>query len=455
MSIEKKEKTVQATAFIDSINLSSTEVLKIFENNSNYRITPILLYKQEDLELWLKIFKKDLYNTTQKGSVIPYKQVYIVDGHRGVHLPIKIPSASKENLQTVEFAGLHGLDVRSVDLCDTLLDEQERLLDTFVRRLDIAIDFFDYVPDEVLQILEKKRPKKVEHKNTIYYKSKNQKSKRNHYINILTYNKTKKEKLTGKNQRIRLEFQFGSNYFKKTTYKNLDETLKKLIKSIHRYSGLNVLIDSKLVYKGSKDFLLDKLCENSKLLLERIMNLNECILQGLLKQENNSLNSFLEKYHHLHTDAQDDINETVPQDIANQNDTMKDWIESKINLFHKEISNSLTCNSNKLDKSIELLDILNTTLYHYKQNQSLSDDVEAIALLDEMSTKMDAIAGAFASLPEWIPAYTLQENTGLSVDAIRKQLLNPKNFEPEVDYIQIGKIWHINKNAIPKVRRQK
>jgi len=102
-----------------------------------------------------------------------------------------------------------------------------------------------------------------------------------------------------------------------------------------------------------------------------------------------------------------------------------------------------------------LLSIMNTSLYHHTQSPNLSDDTEVIALLGDIATKMDAIAGVFASLPEWIPAHTLQESTGLSVDAIRKQLLNPKNFEPEIDYKQIGKIWHINKNAIPKVRRQK
>ena len=103
----------------------------------------------------------------------------------------------------------------------------------------------------------------------------------------------------------------------------------------------------------------------------------------------------------------------------------------------------------------DLLSIVNTSLYYRTQSPSLKSDTEIVEILDEMSRKMDAIAGVFASLPEWIPAHTLQESTGLSVDAIRKQLLNPKNFEPEVDYIQIGKIWHINKNAIPKVRRQK
>ena len=102
-----------------------------------------------------------------------------------------------------------------------------------------------------------------------------------------------------------------------------------------------------------------------------------------------------------------------------------------------------------------LLGIMNTTLYHHTQNTKLDDGSNVVALLEDLGVKMDAIAGVFASLPEWIPAHTLQESTGLSIDAIRKQLKNPKNFEPEVDYKQIGKIWHINKNAIPKVRRQK
>jgi hypothetical protein len=106
-------------------------------------------------------------------------------------------------------------------------------------------------------------------------------------------------------------------------------------------------------------------------------------------------------------------------------------------------------------ETTDLLSIVNTSLCHHIQDPSLNNDTEIVELLDEMSSKMDAIADVFASLPEWIPAHTLQESTGLSVDAIRKQLLNPKNFEPEIDYRQIGKIWHINKNAIPKVRRQK
>ncbi len=126
-----------------------------------------------------------------------------------------------------------------------------------------------------------------------------------------------------------------------------------------------------------------------------------------------------------------------------------------MHMMHKSLVGIQQTISGNHAETTNLLSIMNTSLYHHTQSPNMRDDVEVIALLDEMSTKMDAIAGVFASLPEWIPAHTLHESTGLSVDAIRKQLLNPKNFEPEVDYRQVGKIWHINKNAIPKVRRQK
>ncbi len=118
------------------------------------------------------------------------------------------------------------------------------------------------------------------------------------------------------------------------------------------------------------------------------------------------------------------------------------------------ISNVQTSQLQQQDEVINLLSIMNTTLYHQSTETSFTDE-DIAPLLKEMHTKMDAIAGVFASLPEWVPAHTLQESTGLSADAIRKQLHNPKNFEPEVDYKQIGSIWHIHKNAIPKVRRQK
>lgn len=118
------------------------------------------------------------------------------------------------------------------------------------------------------------------------------------------------------------------------------------------------------------------------------------------------------------------------------------------------ISNTLTSQTDQQNEVISLLSVMNTTLYHQNTDTDFTDE-DVIILLQEMHAKMDAIAGVFASLPEWIPAHTLKESTGLGVDAIRKQLHNPKYFEPEVDYKKIGSIWHINKNAIPKVRRQK
>jgi len=123
--------------------------------------------------------------------------------------------------------------------------------------------------------------------------------------------------------------------------------------------------------------------------------------------------------------------------------------------MHKSLVGIQQTISGNHSETTNLLSIMNTSLYHHTQSTGLRNDAEVVALLDELSRKMDAIAGVFASLPEWIPAHTLQESTGLSVDAIRKQLLNPKNFEPDVDYKRIGSIWHINKNCIPKIRRQK
>ena len=126
-----------------------------------------------------------------------------------------------------------------------------------------------------------------------------------------------------------------------------------------------------------------------------------------------------------------------------------------MHMMNKNLAKIQQAISRNHSETINLLSIMNTSPYHHTQSTGLRNDAEVVALLDEIITKMDAIIGVFASLPEWIPAHTLQESTGLSVDAIRKQLLNPKNFEPEVDYKQVGKIWHINKSAIPKIRRRK
>ena len=75
--------------------------------------------------------------------------------------------------------------------------------------------------------------------------------------------------------------------------------------------------------------------------------------------------------------------------------------------------------------------------------------------LSVVHSKLDVIVNAFESIPEWIPANSLQESSGLTADAIRQQLKNPARFEPGKDFRKNGRIWEVHKNSISKVRRQK
>jgi len=92
-----------------------------------------------------------------------------------------------------------------------------------------------------------------------------------------------------------------------------------------------------------------------------------------------------------------------------------------------------------------------------KKIEFLNHSIDSLNIneLDSLHMKIDAIAELFAAYPEWIPANLLQESTGLTADSIRKQLKNPKLFEPEVEYKQIGRLWYVHKSAIYKIRRQK
>ena len=103
-------------------------------------------------------------------------------------------------------------------------------------------------------------------------------------------------------------------------------------------------------------------------------------------------------------------------------------------------------------------EMLDMSLMHLSQKiERLSEaiDRDSVDSLDNLHKKIDAIAELFGSFPEWIPTNSLQESSGLTADAIRKQLKNPAMFEPEVDYKKIGRIWYIHKNAMHKIRRQK
>ncbi len=103
---------------------------------------------------------------------------------------------------------------------------------------------------------------------------------------------------------------------------------------------------------------------------------------------------------------------------------------------------------NKLNLITESLAKLSLDMKNLKHSHISTD-------LSLIHSKLDVVVEAFGDIPEWIPAYLLQESTGLTADAIRQQLKNPARFEPGKDFRKNGRIWEVHKNAIPKVRRLK
>ena len=89
-----------------------------------------------------------------------------------------------------------------------------------------------------------------------------------------------------------------------------------------------------------------------------------------------------------------------------------------------------------------------------QEMESMRSESNALDL-SVLDAKLNVIVEAFDSIPEWIPANTLQESSGLKADAIRLQLQNPARFEPGKDYKKIGRIWYVHKNSMAKIRRQK
>jgi hypothetical protein len=76
--------------------------------------------------------------------------------------------------------------------------------------------------------------------NTTYCKTSKEK-RSNVRINIRTYNKTR-TKANLDYELERLEFSFTSQYLKNTTVKDLEMILKKMKKTIKKFSGLEVKI---------------------------------------------------------------------------------------------------------------------------------------------------------------------------------------------------------------------
>jgi hypothetical protein len=219
---------MKVTGVIDSLNFSSSHIEKYF-CNEDYIIETVKGLGVFEPQIWKDTFKKPLTK-----SIIETK---ILHTSTGLTLPIKRHSRS-QRVQTLELAGLHGYNDRSRLLSGLLSDLMEYIKDENIVRLDVAIDFKGKIPSKVIKKLcEDREPFKFW--NTTYYKSKSEK-KTNNRLNIKTYSKSNKEKLSKNIER--LEFSFLSSYLNKLQVKDIEKSFSKIEKTIRRFSGLEVKI---------------------------------------------------------------------------------------------------------------------------------------------------------------------------------------------------------------------
>ncbi|WP_297485691.1 hypothetical protein [Sulfurimonas sp.] len=217
------------TAVIDSVNISSSKMESYFFNNENYSIETVKSIGVFEPDRWVQEFKKSLTRNIVEAKILHTST--------GLMLPIKRHSRS-QNMQVIEFAGLHGYTEKSTLLSELLSDLMELIKHEYIVRLDVAIDFKGKIPNKVIKKLcEDREPFRFW--NTTYYKSKSEK-KQNNRLNIKTYSKSNKEKLG--EEINRLEFVFLRDYLKKLQVKDIEKSFKKMEKTIKRFSGLEVQI---------------------------------------------------------------------------------------------------------------------------------------------------------------------------------------------------------------------
>lgn len=220
---------MKKNAIIDSINFSSSSFEDFFDSD-NYHIITVKGIGFFNPKLWIKTFGKPL---TQ--NIIEAKIIFT---NLGLTIPLK-RYAINPQMQTIEFAGLHGYNEKSKLLKELLLKLLPILKNSFIKRIDIAFDY-SRVPSKIIKSIEEKR-KIFPYKNTKYFKTENEK-KTNTTIDIKLYNKSLKEKLDYSLDR--LEFAFKGAYFDKIKLSELDKNMfQKMQKSILRFSG----IDSRII----------------------------------------------------------------------------------------------------------------------------------------------------------------------------------------------------------------
>jgi len=228
-------------ARVDSINLNSNILTSHFFYDDKYVIDTIKVGNRCDNYVWRKAFGKSLHNKLANGKWIsPYTEAHIVNSHLGCILPMKIHNRNK-GVPTIEFAGLERYDERSKLLKMTLQDLVPLLQDAKIKRLDICIDVEKRVQSKVHSSLRKKRVAKRK-KNITYYHTCEGEFQRNQYIDISVYNKGQKEGLKLDYKLFRIEFSFGSLYLKNTRLRDIDALIKKIEKTISKFTSLNIKV---------------------------------------------------------------------------------------------------------------------------------------------------------------------------------------------------------------------
>ncbi|WP_415249031.1 hypothetical protein [Sulfurimonas sp.] len=210
------------------MNFSSTHLEDYFFND-DYIIQTVKSIGVFEPKLWKETFKKSLTRNIVEAKILHTSS--------GLALPIKRYAVSPHK-QTLEFAGLHAYNDKSKLLSELLHELLEHIQDETITRLDIAIDYKGKIPNKVIKKLCEDRVP-FRYWNTTYYKSKSEK-KSNNRLNIKSYSKSNKEKLSQDIER--LEFSFLSSYLGKVKVKELEKLFKKMAKTIKRFSGLDVKI---------------------------------------------------------------------------------------------------------------------------------------------------------------------------------------------------------------------
>ncbi len=221
---------MSSKAFIDSINLKNYSFEEQVFNDDNFIIEPVKTISIFKPQRWLEEFGK----TTSRNLV----EAKILHTLNGSVLPLKRYSVQPTK-QIIEFAGLNGYTNKSTLLKKVFKELREKLQDSYVVRLDIAIDM-DCIPNSVIQELLSHR-KAFKYGNTIYYKTVKEK-KTNTYIDIKIYNKALCDGLAY--DLFRLEFCFKGRALKQIELKDIEKEFKKLENKIKKFSGLSVKIQS-------------------------------------------------------------------------------------------------------------------------------------------------------------------------------------------------------------------